>query len=90
MEKAIDAGAEDVIVEEEGYTIITEPGNFHEILEVMNDLNIPIIEHLITMVPKNKVPLNKVKVEKVHKLVDLLDDLQDVQSVSSNEELVIE
>ena len=87
MEIALDCGAEDVVVEEEGYTIKTELSDFHAIDENLRAKKIEIINSEVTMVAKNFVKISQEQAEKLEKLLNILDDLDDTQSVSSNEEV---
>jgi len=85
MEICLECGAEDIITEEEGYTVKTEPADFAEVLKKIKEQNIEIAESEITYVAKTTVPVPAETVQKVDKIVELLEDLDDVQSVSTNE-----
>ena len=87
MEIALDFGADDVSVENEGYTIKTDPSDFHTVHEKFKSKEIDIINAEVAMVPKNFVKIPSEQAEKVEKLLNILDDLDDTQSVSSNEEV---
>lgn len=84
---AIEAGAEDVEVSEEGYTVKTDPSAFHEVSEAIKAKEIATVNQEITMVAKNLVEIDEQKNESLQKLIEKLDDLDDVQTVSSNETL---
>ncbi len=86
MDLALENGVEDVRVEEEGYTIVTEVENFY----VINDLfkkEFELANAEITMVAKNSIEVENETYQKVEKIIGLLDDLEDVQNVFSNEKL---
>ena len=87
MELALEAGAEDVINEEEGVTVLTDPSDFNTILDKIKEQGIAVAEADITFYPRQTVPVSSEDAEKINRLVELLDDLDDVQFVSSNEEL---
>jgi transcriptional/translational regulatory protein YebC/TACO1 len=85
LELALEAGAEDVIVEEEGYTIKTDIPSYIGVIENLKAKKIEIAENDITYYPKNTVPVDQATADAVAELVGVLDDLEDVQTVSSNE-----
>jgi len=87
MELVLEAGADDMIVEDEGYTIKTEPEGFLKMIDQLKEKNIEIANSELTMYPKNFIEIDNSQNEKLQKLVDLLDDLDDVQTVSTNEEI---
>ncbi len=87
MMLAIDAGAEDIQVENDVYEIICEPKEYWAVKEVLEENNIEIQFAEITMKPQNTVPLGKDDAEKLMKLIDYLEDLDDVQEVYANFEI---
>lgn len=87
IELALEAGAEDVIVEPEGVTILTEPGEFHDVTAAIREKNIEIADSDVTYYPQQTVPISASDAEKVNRLIEILEDLDDVQTVSSNEEV---
>ncbi|BBM89695.1 putative transcriptional regulatory protein [Spirochaetota bacterium] len=87
IEKVLAYGGEDVLVEVEGYTVISDPGEFSNLLEKLRAAAIEIESAEITMVPKNFTTIADDKHEKILKLTERLDDLDDVQTVSSNEKV---
>ena len=84
MEMAIEAGAEDVENEVEGFTIKCDPADLLTVLETIKTKNIEVLNSEVTMDPKNKVTISAEKADKLQALIEKLDDLDDVQSVSSN------
>lgn len=87
MMLAIDAGAEDIQVEDDVYEIICEPKEYWAVKEALEENNIEIQFAEITMKPQNTVPLEKNDAEKLMKLIDFLEDLDDVQEVYANFEI---
>lgn len=87
MEVAIEAGADDVQTEEDGYSITCEVPDFTNVVEALKAKELELANSEITFIPKNTVPVSSEQAEKINRLIDLLDDLDDVQSVSSNESL---
>lgn len=84
---ALDAGAEDVIDEDEVYEILTEPNNLEIVKNALEGLGISSRSAEISMVPQNSVDVKGNDAEKVLKLMDVLDDHDDVQNVWSNFDL---
>src|SRR3954463_13157100 len=55
MERALEAGAEDVAREEERFVVSTAPTEFHAVQEAMKKSGVAIAEAELAMVPKNTV-----------------------------------
>jgi YebC/PmpR family DNA-binding regulatory protein len=88
MELALEAGAEDFKAEEEGYEILTAPGDFEAVHKAVEAADIATESAELTALPELTAPLaSESELEKVNRLVDLLDDHDDVQEVFSNAEL---
>jgi YebC/PmpR family DNA-binding regulatory protein len=88
MEAALDAGAEDVVVDDDGaIEVITEPGGFESVKEGLEKagLNADVAE--VTMRAENTIVLEGEDAQKMQKLLDALEDLDDVQEVYHNAEL---
>lgn len=91
---ALDAGAEDVEVEEGSIEITTLPDNLEAVKKALLDSGIKLASAEITMVPQNTVNLDGEDAVKMLKLMEALEDHDDVQEVYSNfdisEELIEE
>ena len=85
MEKAIDAGAEDFVEEDDSYEILTDPDAFNDVLKALEELKLPMASAEVTRIPQNYVTLDdddsKVKQQRI---LDLLDEDDDVQAVYHN------
>lgn len=82
---AIEAGAEDIITEDEGYEIITAPEDFSAVREALEAAGIPMAEAEITMIPQTYTELtDEDDIKKMTKLLDLLDEDDDVKNVYHN------
>jgi YebC/PmpR family DNA-binding regulatory protein len=82
---AIEAGAEDFIVQEEGYEILTSPESFSQVREAIEAEGISMMSAEVTMLPQTTASLEDAEdLKKMTKLLDLLDDEDDVQSVYHN------
>ncbi|WP_028388497.1 YebC/PmpR family DNA-binding transcriptional regulator [Legionella fairfieldensis] len=86
MEVAIEAGAEDVVIEEGQIEVITTADNYHTVLATIQNAGYEIEQSHLTMRAQTTVPLDKESAESLLKLIDMLEDLDDVQNVHSNAE----
>src|SRR5215469_9081979 len=86
MEAALDAGAEDFKADEQGYEILTEPGNFEAVLKQVEAKGIKPAVSEITSLPSITVPLNGDQTGSVNKLIEALEENDDVKEVYSNAE----
>jgi len=84
FEIILEAGAEDMIAEDEVYEITTPPENFDNVKKALNEKDIPIVEASVTFLPKNTVKVEGKTAEQVLKLLDALEDHDDVQSAYAN------
>lgn len=83
---AIDAGAEDVQVNDGRVDIITLPENFEDTRQALSGLGVEVASAEVTMVPKTTVPLEAKEADAALRLLDKLEDLDDVQRVHTNAE----
>lgn len=84
MEVAIEAGADDVQYEEDGYTVLCDVSALSDVRQHLSDARIPIESSDLTMVPKNTVTVTLEAAPQLMKLMDLLEDHDDVQQVHAN------
>jgi len=85
MEKAIDAGAEDVEINDDGSIEVITPANeFLSIKEMFESEKIKFEMAELTMKAENEVELSGDDGIKMQKILDVLDDLDDVQEVYTN------
>lgn len=81
---ALDAGAEDFSAEEEVYEIVTDPSDFSNVREKLEEQGLEFLEAEVKMVPTTTVELNDEQAEKMQRLIDGLEDLDDVLNVYHN------
>lgn len=87
MDIAIEAGADDVILLEDGeLEVITAVEHYHSVLNALQVATLEVEQSHITRRAQTLIPLDKDTAERVDKLIDMLDDLDDVQAVYSNAE----
>jgi YebC/PmpR family DNA-binding regulatory protein len=85
MLKALDAGAEDFVEEEDSFEIITEPEAFSQVRESLDNEGIPMAQAEVTMIPQTWVELtDEQHIKDMNKILDLLDEDDDVQEVYHN------
>ena len=85
IEHALEAGAEDVIENDDGSVdVLTAPEQFLAVKDAMVSADLAPEHAEVTMRPANTVDLELEDAEKVMRLVDMLEDLDDVQDVYSN------
>ena len=82
---AIDAGAEDVNVDDDAIEVQTEPANLEAVRKALEGNGLDIENADFAMVPKTLMEIEDQKTaHQVLKLIDALEDLEDVQRVYSN------
>lgn len=85
METALEAGAEDVVSNEDGtIDVVTTPESFVDVKQAMTEGNLEPENAEITMTASTNVDLELDDAEKILKLVEMLEDLDDVQNVYTN------
>lgn len=82
--QAIDAGAEDVKVENNMVEIYTKPEELEAVRKALEQMNLSIASAELSMVPKTIVELEEKTAMQTLKLLDKLEELDEVQHVSSN------
>ena len=87
MMLALDAGADDVITDEECIEVITTPENLHAISKELETSGYEIVSSEVEYVPQNMIELNKDAAISINKLIVSLEDLDDVQNVYTNADL---
>ncbi|MFT4059941.1 MAG: YebC/PmpR family DNA-binding transcriptional regulator [Legionella sp.] len=84
MDVAIEAGADDVTVEEEQVEIITPVEAYHSVLNALQEAGLTIEQSQLTMSAQTLIQIDGESAESLVKLIDMLEDLDDVQEVYSN------
>ena len=82
--QAIDAGAEDIRVEDSYVEIYTKPEELETVRAVLEQGNIPIASAELSMVPKTTLELEEKAALQTLKLLHKLEELDETQSVCSN------
>jgi YebC/PmpR family DNA-binding regulatory protein len=84
MEVALEAGAEDVDLGDDGFTVTTAAGDLRAVRAAFDRAGLGYDSAEVTMVPSMSVPLDRDNALKVLRLVDALEELDDVQDVYAN------
>ena len=82
MEVALEAGAEDIITDDDGsIEVITEPNDFVAVKEALEAAGLKAAMAQVTMKSLNEVVFTGDDAVKMQKILDMLEDLDDVQDV---------
>ena len=91
MEVALEAGAEDVITDEDGaIEVLTAPADFEAVKNALQAAGLHPEVAEVTLRAENTVALAGEDAQKMQKLLDMLEDQDDVQNVYHNAELDLE
>jgi YebC/PmpR family DNA-binding regulatory protein len=87
MEVALEAGAQDVLTDEEGaIEVLTTPADFEAVKNALESAGLVAEMSEVTWRAENSVSLSGDEAVKMQKLLDILEDLDDVQNVFHNAE----
>jgi YebC/PmpR family DNA-binding regulatory protein len=81
---AIDAGAEDIALDEDVYEVVTEPADLTRVRAALTDASVEIEGVELAQRPKSRVPLDEADAGRLMKLIDALEDNDDVGAVHAN------
>ncbi|MFZ9253034.1 MAG: YebC/PmpR family DNA-binding transcriptional regulator, partial [Hylemonella sp.] len=85
MEVALEAGAEDVLSDQEGaIEVVTAPGEFEAVKNALESAGLRPEVAGVTMRAENPIELSGEEAAKMQKLLDVLEDLDDVQEIYHN------
>ncbi len=88
MMTALDAGAEDVKVDEDVFEIYTDPNEFSKVREALEKQGLTFLSADVQKIPQNTVAVTDPDtIEKIQKMLDLLEESDDVQNVYHNADL---
>ncbi|MBX5469319.1 MAG: YebC/PmpR family DNA-binding transcriptional regulator [Thermoleophilaceae bacterium] len=81
---AIDAGAEDVSIDDDVFEILTQPADFTAVREALEQAGVEIQSADLTMRAANRVEVPEDKVGSLMSLLEALEDHDDVSAVHAN------
>jgi len=91
MELALEAGADDVVLDGEQYEILTDPSAFADVCDALEGAEIEATSKEVTLLPTLTAPVTEVaQARSILKFVAALEDNDDVQDVYTNMEMTDE
>lgn len=88
MMVALDAGADDMTVNEDSFEVITDPAVFNDVHAAIKDAGYDIVEADIEQIPSMQASVtDEAAIKSLTKMIDILEDNDDVQKVYYNCEL---
>ncbi len=88
MEAAIEAGAEDVIVDDDGsIEVLTDPGEFETVRDAIREAGLNVEAAEVTLRASTSAALEVKEAGSMIKMLEMLEDLDDVQDVYSNADI---
>jgi YebC/PmpR family DNA-binding regulatory protein len=87
MMVALDAGADDIAIEDDLYFVTCEPTDLDAVRDAIEEAGFPIQEAGLSRIPQNLVETNLKITNQVIRLLEMLEDNDDVQKVFHNADL---
>ncbi len=84
MELILEAGAENLLLDEEFFEITTAVEDFEKVRKTISDSNLEVENASIQWKPKNNVSVSGETSEKLMKLLEMIEDNDEVQNVYTN------
>ena len=88
MDDALEAGADDIITEEDGFEVVTTPEDFNMVKDALLEKGYEFVSADVKLIPQTTTVLtDEAQYKAMEKLVDMLEDDDDVQNVYHNWEI---
>lgn len=88
MMLALEAGADDIEIDEDGFVVFTTPETMEEVRQALVDQKIAVVESELSPIAQNTIEITDVEqARKIVRLMDKLEEHDDSQGVYSNFEL---
>lgn len=84
MEDALEAGADDIVTQEDSFEVLTDPSAYTDVDDALRKAGYELVESEVEYVPSMESTPNENDLRKLKKLVMFLEDNDDVQSVNTN------
>ena len=81
---AIDAGAQDIVRDDDVLEVICEPADVPAIREALEQAGVEIESADVAQRPRSRVPVDEGSAPKLMRLIDALEELDDVAAVNAN------
>lgn len=86
-EYAIEAGAEDVVTQEDVFEVYTDIASFSDVRKYLEEKGLTFLQAEISRLPQSKITLPEDKLETFQRMLEKLEENDDVQEVYHNVEL---
>lgn len=90
MEIGMEAGMEDMIVNDDSFEIYTEPGDFNAVADAFRNAGYELLESDVDMIPSMTSTPSEGDIKNLKKLIAILEEDDDVQKVYHNCEVDLE
>ena len=87
FELALNAGADDVMVDEEVFEVYASPNDLHTVKTELENAGVAVVSAEVAWLPQNMVTLNEEQLVKFNKMIDMFEENDDVQNVYHNVDL---
>ncbi|PZD95945.1 YebC/PmpR family DNA-binding transcriptional regulator [Paenibacillus sambharensis] len=87
MMTALEAGAEDIVVNEDSYEVLTHPHEFEQVKNSLEEAGYTFTSAGVRWLPQNTIKVDGENAEKLMKMMDAFEDNDDVQDVYANFEI---
>lgn len=87
MLQAIEAGADDVITNDESFEVLTHPHEFESIKSALEGAKLEFSSSEVRWIPQNTIDVEGENAEKLLRMMDAFEDNDDVQDVYTNFEI---
>ncbi len=84
LEWGLEAGADDVVTDDEVYTVVTNPSNFNSVRDYLEEKGITFLSAEVDLIPQNYVDLDDDQYAVFQKMIDEFEENDDVQDVYHN------
>jgi len=81
---AVEAGAEDIVTDEDVFEVITEPADFAAVRGALEQAGVEIESAELVYRPSSTVPVDEEQAGRLMRLIDTLEELDDVSAVHAN------
>ncbi len=88
MEAALELGAEDFVVDEDGFEVLTSPEDFNVVRDGLENAGYEFVMADVKLIPQTTTALEDAgQIKSMEKLLDILEEDDDVQNVHHNWEM---
>jgi YebC/PmpR family DNA-binding regulatory protein len=81
---AVEAGAEDILTDEDVFEVITEPAEFTAVRRALEDAGVEMESAEMAYRPTSLVPIEEAEASRLMKLIEILEENDDVSAVHAN------